>query len=242
MVSKAVVLLSGGLDSAVALATIVDKLGHENVSTLSIYYGQKHSKELNCAKKLSEYYGVEHFTLDLTEIFKHSNCSLLVNSTEQIPEGSYENQINREANGKVSTYVPFRNGLMLSTAAAFAQSIYDRYNTILVIAAHKDDAAGHAYADCTEDFLDKMSLAITSGTYNKVKMYSPFASMNKAEIVKTGLKLNVPFELTYSCYNGGESQCGVCGTCIDRINAFKANDAVDPVPYDTKPFEEVSTC
>ena len=110
--SKAIVLLSGGLDSCTCLALAIQEVGHENVHTISVSYGQKHSKELKCAEDIAKHYDVPHQTIDLSEIFKLSNCSLLSNSTENIPEGSYEEQI--EASGRVSTFVPFRNGLMLS--------------------------------------------------------------------------------------------------------------------------------
>ena len=120
---KAVVSLSGGVDSATCLGIAVDRLGHENVVTVSVNYGQKHDKELKCAEALSAYYDVKHHVIDLTDVLKFSNCSLLKDSTEKVPEGSYDEQIGREANGKVATYVPFRNGLMLSSLAAFAMSV-----------------------------------------------------------------------------------------------------------------------
>lgn len=229
---KAMVLLSGGLDSAVALAIAADKYGADNVSAVSCLYGQKHVKELECAKKLAEYYDVPHYELDLTPVMKYSNCSLLSSSSKDIEYGSYEEQKSRDENGKVSTYVPFRNGLFLSALAALAMSIYPNDKVVLYIGAHADDAAGNAYADCSYDFLYAMNEAIHIGTYNQVTVCAPFiagmSSMTKADVVATGLKLKVPFELTWSCYEGGDKPCGKCGTCIDRAKAFELNGVKDP--------------
>lgn len=234
---KAIVLSSGGCDSTVCLGIAVAKLGAENVSTVAVRYGQKHCREIECSQKIADYYRCAHYTFDLSEIFKSSNCPLLSKSSEQVPEGSYDEQIGRAANGKVATYVPFRNGLMLSVVASLAMSIYPDDNVDIYIGAHADDAAGNAYADCSESFTTKMSEAIYEGTYGQVNVITPLIRMNKAEVVEKGLKLKVPFELTTSCYNGKEKACGKCGTCIDRINAFKTNGEIDPIEYEFNPFE-----
>lgn len=117
---------------------------------------------------------------------------------------------------------------MLSAVAALAMSIYPNEETGIYLGAHADDAAGSAYADCSEAFTTAMEQAISIGTYNKVKVEAPFVKMTKAEVVGTGLKLNVPYELTWSCYEGQEKPCGACGTCIDRQAAFAANGVKDP--------------
>lgn len=111
---KAIVLSSGGVDSTTCLAMAVHELGKENVVTLSFEYGQRHSKELEGAQKVADFYGVKHVVFNLTQIFSFSNCSLLSNSTEKPVHESYADQIAKNGEGKVSTYVPFRNGLMLS--------------------------------------------------------------------------------------------------------------------------------
>lgn len=228
MSEKAIVLSSGGVDSTVCVGLAVDRFGTENVVTVSVVYGQKHSKEIESADDVATYYGLRHEVLDLSQIFKFSNCSLLKQSTESVPEGDYADQIDRDESGKVSTYVPFRNGLLLSTVAALAQSIFPDDTTYIYLGAHADDAAGNAYADCSEAFTSAMKLAIDIGTYNKVKVEAPLVNMNKAEVVKTGLDLEVPFKLTWSCYNGSDKPCGKCGTCIDRAKAFEANGVKDP--------------
>lgn len=227
---KAIVLSSGGVDSTTCVGIAVERLGKENVTTVSIYYGQKHSKELECADKIARYYGVDHKVIDLskTGIMDDSNCPLLQQSTEQIPEQSYAEQIEKNGEGMVTTYVPFRNGLMLASIAAFAMSKYPNDEVAIYLGAHADDAAGDAYADCSPEFVHFMGCAIHKGTYGKVTVLSPLVYMNKAQVVKTGLRLKVPYELTWSCYNGGDRPCGKCGTCIDRANAFAANGVEDP--------------
>lgn len=226
---KALVLSSGGIDSTTCIGIAVDDLGKENVSTVSIYYGQKHSKELECARKIAQYYGLKHYELDLSNIFRYSDCSLLNHSSKDIEHGSYAHQI--EENEIVSTYVPFRNGLMLSTVASLALSIYPNDGVDVYLGNHADDVAGSAYADCSLEFTNAMKEAIHIGSYKKVSVVAPLVSLSKTQVVKKGLELNVPYDLTWSCYEGNEKQCGVCGTCIDRKKAFEQNGVVDPVGY-----------
>ena len=225
---KAVVLSSGGVDSTTCLSMAIDELGIENVSTVSVFYGQKHSKELECAKKIAEYYGVKHYELDLSTVFKYSNCPLLSQSTEEIVHESYANQIAKQESGIVGTYVPFRNGLILSSTAALALSLYPDDEIDIYLGAHADDSAGRAYADCSEEFTNAIGQAINIGTYEKVNLRAPLVNLSKAEVVREGLELGTPYELTWSCYEGGEKPCGTCGTCIDRAIAFKLNDIEDP--------------
>lgn len=225
---KALVLSSGGVDSTTCVGIAVNELGPENVSTVSVFYGQKHNKELECAEKVAKFYDVKHYVLDLSNVLQYSNCSLMKNSTEEIPMMSYAEQIEKNGEGKVSTYVPFRNGLMLSAVAALAQSIYPDDDVDIYLGAHADDAAGRAYADCSEEFTSAMNTAIVIGTYGKVRVVAPLVNMNKAGVVKLGLSLGVPYDRTWSCYAGGDKPCGKCGTCIDRANAFAANGISDP--------------
>ena len=225
---KAMVLSSGGVDSTTCVSIAVDRLGKENVSTVSVFYGQKHSKELECAQKIAEHYDLKHYVLDLSNIMQYSNCPLLSGSTEEIPHESYAEQIEKNGNGMVKTYVPFRNGLMLSAVAALASSVYPDDIVEIYLGAHADDAAGEAYADCSPEFTATMEKAISIGTYGKVRVCAPLVELNKAGVVKRGLELGTPYHLTWSCYEGREKPCGKCGTCIDRANAFKANGVEDP--------------
>lgn len=223
---NALVLTSGGVDSSTALALAIEKYGSDHVIALSISYGQKHTKELEAAKAVAAHYGVEQRFLDLALIFKDSNCSLLEGSTEEIPEASYAEQI-AETHGEtpVSTYVPFRNGLFLSAAASIALS---NDCEVIYYGAHADDAAGFAYPDCSPIFNNAMNTAIYEGSGHQLRIEAPFVNQTKADIVATGLKLGVPYALTWSCYEGGDHPCGKCGTCIDRAAAFAANGVTDP--------------
>lgn len=223
--NKVVVLLSGGLDSAVCLAHAVDAVGRENVVALNMFYGQRHSKELDCATALANYYNVDLVRRDLTAAFEFSKSTMLA-GTGDLPTGSYEEQLKQT--GTVSTYVPFRNGLFLSFAAAVAYSL--DADTIM-LGAHADDAAGNAYPDCSMEFTSAMNKAVTIGTGGKVSFYAPFVDKHKSDIVARGLELGLPFQLTWSCYDGGHEACGVCGTCIDRLKAFELNNATDPARY-----------
>lgn len=222
---KALVLFSGGVDSTTCLGIAVNKYGADEVLALSLYYGQKHSRELEAARKIAARYGVKHKELDLALIFADSDCSLLSGSTEDIPRESYAEQLKKTDGKPVSTYVPFRNGLFLASAASIALS---NGCTEIYYGAHSDDAAGNAYPDCSSDFNDAINRAIYLGSGNELSVIAPFIGMNKAQVVAEGLKLNVPYELTWSCYEGGSKPCGVCGTCRDRAAAFKANGMDDP--------------
>ena len=223
---KALVLSSGGVDSTTALGLAVSKYGKENVIALSVSYGQKHDKEIQAATAVAEYYGVEQLFLDLSLIFQYSNCSLLQQSTEEIPKDSYAEQIEQTKGEKpVSTYVPFRNGLFLSSAASIALS---KECDVIYYGAHADDSAGFAYPDCSPEFNNAMNEAIWEGSGHQLRIEAPFVNVTKAEVVTTGLALGVPYELTWSCYEGGERPCGTCGTCIDRAAAFAANGVTDP--------------
>lgn len=228
---KAMVLSSGGIDSTTCLSIAISDFGADNVSAVSVFYGQKHKKELECAKAIAAHYNINHYILDLSAVFAHSNCPLLERSSEEVIHKSYDEQI-KDLNGKaVSTYVPFRNGLMLSAISSLAMSIYPDEDVYVYLGAHADDAAGNAYADCSAEFTDAIGRAIEIGTYEKIHLKAPLVSMNKAQVVSIGLRLKAPYELTWSCYEGEEFQCGTCGTCIDRKRAFEINNAVDPVPY-----------
>ena len=223
---KALVLFSGGVDSSTCLAIAVAKYGAKEVIALSVSYGQKHSKELEAAQKIAEYYDVMLKTIDLSKIFEDSNCSLLQGSTEDIPTESYDEQLKKSGGSPVSTYVPFRNGLFLSCAASVALSF--GCNEIYY-GAHSDDAAGNAYPDCSSEFNDSINRAIFIGSGDRLTVCAPFIGLSKAEVVKRGLELGVPYELTWSCYSGTDKPCGVCGTCRDRIAAFEKNGVTDPL-------------
>ncbi|MCI9128310.1 MAG: 7-cyano-7-deazaguanine synthase QueC, partial [Eubacterium sp.] len=219
---------SGGVDSSTCLALAVQKFAKENVTALSISYGQKHIKEIEASNKIADFYGVEHIYLDLTPIFKYSNSSLLSQSDEKVPEKSYAEQLAEGLGSPVTTYVPFRNGLFLASAASIALS---KECSVIYYGAHSDDAAGNAYPDCSSRFNNAMNEAIIAGSGEQLKIEAPFIDMTKSGVVAEGIKLGVPYEYTWSCYEGESAPCGKCATCIDRAEAFRLNGVEDPINY-----------
>ena len=225
MKEKAMVLFSGGVDSTTCLGLAIERYGKECVVPLSVVYGQKHKKEVEAARRILEYYGLKGMELDLAPIFAYSDSSLLSHSEKDIPGESYAAQLQKRNGAPVSTYVPFRNGLFLSCAASLALSVGCG---CIYYGAHQDDAAGSAYPDCSESFFDSMNSAVYEGSGRVLRLEAPFIRCDKAQVVKEGLRLGVPYGLTWSCYEGGERPCGRCGTCIDRRRAFEANNVQDP--------------
>jgi 7-cyano-7-deazaguanine synthase len=215
---KTVCLVSGGLDSVVALHDAARS--HEVVAALSFDYGSKHNaRELPLAREQALGLGVRQETLDLGFIGRCFTSSLLQGGGP-IPEGHYE-----EATMK-STVVPFRNGIFLAVAAGFAESVGAE---ALVIGAHGGDHA--VYPDCREPFLAAMGEAIRLGTYAGLRLWRPFVHLRKEDIVLRGRELGVDFSRTWSCYQGGEIHCGRCGTCVERREAFLRAGVADPTPY-----------
>ena len=221
---KALVLLSGGLDSSVCLGLAVKEYGAGEVLALSVFYGQKHDKELKAAEDIASYYGVRRLTLDLGEIFKDSDCTLLTGSKEEIPHEEYAKQLEMTGGAPVSTYV-----LFLSSAASVALA---NGCEVIYYGAHADDAAGNAYPDTSVEFNRAMSEAIYLGSGNALRIVAPFIDKSKSDVVAEGLRAGVPFELTWSCYEGHDKACGVCGTCRDRRRAIADNGLTDPIEYE----------
>lgn len=199
---RALVLSSGGVDSTTCLGMAVDKYGKENVVSLSVFYGQKHTKELEAATKVAKYYGVEHLAIDLSLIFKDSDCSLLSHSTEEIPHESYAEQLEKTDGKPVSTYVPFRNGLFLATAASIALS---KKCDVIYYGAHADDAAGNAYPDCSEAFYNAMNTAVYEGSGRQLKIEAPLVTWNKAMVVKKDWNLKFLMNLRGAVTRAGIS-------------------------------------
>ena len=227
---KALVLFSGGLDSSVCLGLAVKEYGADQVLALSVFYGQKHKKELEASEKLAAWYGVRRITLDLGEIFRGSNCTLLEAAAEEIPHEEYAAQLEKTDGAPVNTYVPFRNGLFLSSAASVALS---HGCQVIYYGAHADDAAGSAYPDTSEAFNSAIAQAIYLGSGKALRIVAPFIDQPKSKVVAVGTEIGVPFQLTCSCYEGREKACGLCGTCRDRLRAFRENGLKDPIEYET---------
>ena len=219
---KAIVLSSGGVDSTTCLGMKVKELGKDNVVSVSVFYGQKLKKELECSTKIAEYYGVKHIFFNLADVLKYSDCSLM-ESGQKVKHGSYTEQLKTDK--ELTSYVPFRNGLMLSVVTSLAYSLFKDDECQVVLGCHLSD---FGYADCTQEFIDSLARAINVGTYKKVTLVTPLMNMEKKDVVKTGLEIGVPYEYTWSCYEGKEKPCGTCGSCIDRQKAFEANGVKDP--------------
>jgi len=220
--TKALVLHSGGLDSSVALAMAVLEHGSDKTVSIGVNYGQRHSIELDYAKRFCDALGVERRVVQLPTI----QNSILTDPNAPIPKMSYD-----EIQGLSPAYVPFRNGLMLSNVAAIAQA--ENFG-VIYYGAHAEDAFNWAYPDCTPEFNGAMANAIYTGTNNLVRLLTPFQWSKKDEIVFLGSRLSAPLELTWSCYEGGGEDgkhCGECPTCIARKRAFEKAGIADPTDY-----------
>jgi 7-cyano-7-deazaguanine synthase len=221
---KGVVLHSGGLDSTTLLAIAREEC--DQVESMTLVYGQRHMKEIEAAESICTLWGIPHTVRDLTGAFSGSS-STLIDPLAVNPQMSYSEL--REVEGPSPTYVPFRNALFLSHATAFAQIKDAQY---VYFAAHADDAHNWAYPDTTPEFIGAMGNAIYIGTYHQIRLRTPLMWMTKAEIITQGADRSVPFELTYSCYEGSENHCGTCPTCVNRIEAFRKAGVTDPTKYD----------
>ncbi len=219
---KVCVLLSGGMDSVTVLYEAMRT--HEVVACLSFDYGSKHNAcEIPFAKLHAEKHGIPHHTVELDfmdQLFK----SDLLKSGGEIPDGHYAEESMKQ------TVVPFRNGIMLSIATGYAESIEAEG---VVIAAHSGDHA--IYPDCREPFMKAIGESMEQGTYVKIQLLRPFIDLDKAAIAKRGEELGVDFAETWSCYKGGKVHCGVCGTCVERREAFILAGVADPTDYEQTP-------
>lgn len=215
---KTLVLLSGGMDSVTALYWAAQQ--HEVTGALSFDYGSKHNaRELPMAAWHAERLGIPHDVIEL-DFINRFFASDLLKSGGDIPDGHYEEDSMKR------TVVPFRNGIMLSIACGVAES---REAEGLVIAAHSGDHA--IYPDCREPFMQAMADAMREGTYVGIQLLRPFIDCDKAEIARQGVEMGIDFSRTWSCYKGADIQCGTCGTCVERREAFILAGVPDPTVY-----------
>lgn len=217
MAKDAILVLSGGLDSTTMLYEYRERIA----LAVSFNYGSKHNdKELAFAKMHCKRLGIEHIVISLDFISNLFHSSLLQSGTP-IPEGDY-NEENMH-----STVVPFRNGIMLSIAIGLAE---DKGLQYVMLANHSGDHT--IYPDCRPEFVSAMDQTACAGTWNGVRLLTPYTNITKAEIAKHGKILGIDYSETWSCYKGGEHHCGVCGTCRERIEALQLAGIEDKTIYE----------
>lgn len=226
---KTVVIYSGGMDSYTALNYFV-KERQDTVHALSFNYGQKHSKELAfaqlvCVKDLK----IPHKLVNLKSIKDLLQGSALTSPTMQVPTGHYEDISMKQ------TVVPNRNMIMLSLAIGYAVSIMA---DSVAFAAHAGDHA--IYPDCRPQFVAGMNQVAAIANYHPVSIQAPYLTLSKADIVRVGLSMGLDYSKTWSCYIGGETSCGKCGTCVERREAFELNHVEDPLPYEVPLSESLA--
>jgi 7-cyano-7-deazaguanine synthase len=215
--SKAVVVLSGGMDSTTLLYDVLSQ-GYA-VSCISFDYGQKHKKELALAKQTTTKLGLEHIVVDLS-VLNQVAPSALTRPDWQVPEGHYADENMKQ------TVVPNRNMVLLSLATSYAMGIGA---TELFYGAHAGDH--DIYPDCRPVFVDAMKKAIQLADWKPVNLNAPYLDKDKGDIANIGKKLNVDYSLTWTCYKGQDLACGKCGSCTERLEAFAKAGITDPIKY-----------
>lgn len=218
--AKAVVLVSGGMDSLVTLAIAQEQC---RTALLHITYGQRTEKrELKAFHDIAGHYGVKETLVSAAPILKQIGGSSLTDSSIPIAEP------NLDSSEIPTSYVPFRNAHFLSCAVSWAEVINA---PVIFVGAVAEDSSG--YPDCRRDFYDAFEDLINAGTKpeTQIKIITPVIEMRKKEIILKGAALDAPFHLTWSCYQESEKACGNCDSCVLRMRAFKEADITDPIEY-----------
>ena len=217
-VNKVVVIYSGGMDSFTVLNRALKDGKH--VYALTFDYGQQHVKEIDYAANVCEELNVEHKIIDISAINQLLAGSSLTDNIN-IPEGHYEEDSMK------STVVPNRNMILLSLAVGYAVSMEASQ---VYYGAHSGDHA--IYPDCRPEFVLKMNDVCQIANYQPVEIFSPYLTQTKIDILTDGLAMGLDYGKSWTCYNGREKACGKCGSCVERLEAFSSNDAVDPLSYE----------
>jgi 7-cyano-7-deazaguanine synthase len=228
--SSAVVLVSGGMDSCVTAA--IANLQHE-MAFLHVNYGQRtERRELKAFYALADHYGVQQRLIaDLTHL-KSIGGSSLTDMHMEVTQANPQTLFHSVKNDIPTSYVPFRNANILSSAVSWAEVVGAQH---IFIGAVEEDSSG--YPDCRKEFYDAFNQVIDLGTKpeTKISISTPVINLKKSEIVKRGIELKAPFELTWSCYTKEDQACGVCDSCALRLRAFQAAGLEDPIPYLQRP-------
>lgn len=212
-----IIVLSGGLDSTTLLYEYQSRIA----LAVSFDYGSNHNqRELAFAALHCERLGIKHLIIPLDFIHQYFHSSLL-SGADAVPEGNYDDENMR------STVVSFRNGIMLAVAAGLAE---DNGLQQIMMANHAGDHA--IYPDCRPSFVQAMDSAVQAGTYNGVRLFTPYTNLTKADIARRGKALGIDYSETWSCYKGGEHHCGKCGTCTERIEALREAGVEDKTVYE----------
>lgn len=216
-----VISLSGGLDSATLLSYYVSH--KQSVLCVNFYYNSKHGlREGLAAEKLCQYHNVDLIKLNVENLFERQHLtSALMKRGSSLPEGHYNDATMSQ------TIVPGRNTIFASILAGIAESLH--FSDVALAIHHGDH---HIYPDCRPEWAIAMDNVIQKSTEGRVELTAPFLYQTKQEIVATGLKLKTPYELSYTCYRGEAKACGRCGSCVERLEAFKLNNAKDPIAYE----------
>lgn len=222
-VRSAVVLLSGGMDSAVLAAYAKARLGVTDIHALTFLYGQKHSREADCARRQAAACGASSHHVVPMEWFAGliAGASGLTDAAVAVPDLESLSESDRK---QPPTYVPNRNMVLLAIAAAHAEAT--GCGEVLYGAQAHDR---YGYWDCTPEFVDRLNAALALNRRGAVRVAAPFVQMRKSGIVRIGAELGVAFADTWSCYRGGDAPCGTCPTCVERAAAFAEAGVADPL-------------
>ena len=218
MTDTMVVIYSGGMDSY-TLLHLARERGYR-VHALSFNYGQRHVRELECARSVCEAQGIPHKVIDIRAMSEVMAGSSLTSDME-VPEGHYEEDSMK------ATVVPNRNMILLSLATGYAVTVGAG---AVWYGAHGGDHA--IYPDCRPEFVEKMDAVCRVANYEPVGIEAPFMTMDKGQILAEGLRLGLDYSQTWTCYNGREQACGRCGSCVERLEAFAVNGVTDPLEYE----------
>lgn len=222
---KALVLLSGGLDSSTLLYDVMSRTDITETIAVGMNYGQRHEKELLSAQEIARSKDIFFKELDLRSVAEVLAGSSQTSAHINVPDGHYADETMK------ITVVPNRNMIMLSLVGALAiQKKADK----IFIAVHGGDH--YIYPDCRPEFIAAIDIALHAMSEGRIRLEAPYLQCTKAAIVHRGNQLNVPFQLTWSCYKGGLFHCGTCGTCVERKEAFQVAGVKDPTLYLSDPL------